>query len=93
MKATVEVKVAPPLRGLVREASTIAAEGDTVGELLQYLDGQFPGLKSRMTNERGELYASYIFLLNDEDIRSRKGLETPLEDGDVVSIMVVLSGG
>ncbi len=93
IETTVEVRVASSLLGLVRNASTVQAQGETVRQLLDNLDSQFPGFKSHLIGKRGELYVSYIILLNDEDIRSLKALETPLKNGDVVNIMVVLSGG
>ena len=94
MKTVLEVLVALPLRNLVGGASTVKAQGETVRQLLDNLDSQFPGLKERLvSSERGELRGAYIILLNDEDTRSLQGLETPLKDNDVVNILVVLSGG
>ncbi len=93
MKAMVEVRVASLLRELVRGASTVQAQGETVRQLLEDLDSQFPGSKERMINERGKLNGHIIVYLNKEDIRSLEELETPLKDGDVVSILEALSGG
>ena len=90
MMATVEVRVAFPLRKVVGGTDPIQARGETVQHLLGDLDSQFPGFKERLIDSRGELNGSFLILLNDEDIRSLKGIETPLKDSDVVSILVIM---
>ncbi len=93
METTVEVTVASSLRKLVRGANTVQAQGETVRQLLDNLDRQFPGFKGRIINKWGKLGSSFLIYLNEEDIRSLQGLETPLKDGDAIDILVVLVGG
>lgn len=90
---TMEVRVAASLQGLVGDASIIQAQGETVRQLLDDIDNRFPGFKRRLVSEQGKLNGSIFILLNDEDIRPLGELETPLKDGDVVSVLVVMSGG
>ncbi len=90
---TMEVRVAASLQGLVGDASIIQAQGETVRQLLDDIDNRFPGFKRRLISEQGKLNGSIFILLNDEDIRPLGELETPLKDGDVVSVLVVMSGG
>ena len=50
-KTTVDVTVAPALRHLFHGASTVQAQGETVGQLLDNLDREFPGFKGHMINK------------------------------------------
>ena len=43
--------------------------------------------------EDGSLHRFVNIYLNDEDIRFMQPLETPVKDGDVVSILPALAGG
>lgn len=88
-----DVTVAPALRHLFHGASTVQAQGETVRELLENVDTQFPGFTGHMIDKWGELRSSILIYLNDEDIRCLQGLKTPLKYGDSMGILVVLSGG
>ncbi len=92
-ETTVEVTVAYALLKLVRGAGTVQAQGETVEQVLDNMDRQFPGFKGHMINKWGNLRGSILVCLNDEDIFSLQGLKTPLNDGDAIDIHVVLSGG
>lgn len=93
VEITLDVTVASALRKLVGGASTVRAQGETVGQILDNLDSHFPGFKGRLINKWGDLRSSILVYLNEEDIRSLQGLKTPLNNGDVMDIHVVLSGG
>ncbi|ASJ03705.1 molybdopterin synthase sulfur carrier subunit [Thermococcus profundus] len=58
----------------------------TVGELLDELDGLFPGFKKEL--ERG-----FIILVNGKNIEHLNGLDTPLGEEDTVSIFPPAGGG
>ncbi len=68
-------------------------QGATVGELLEDLDARYPGFKAQISGEDGQLHRFVNVYLNDEDIRYLQALDTPLNDGDVVSILPALAGG
>lgn len=88
----VEVRVASTLREMVGAEST-HAQGTTVGELLADLDGRYPGFRAQISGEDGQLHRYVNVYLNDEDIRYMQALDTPVKDGDVVSILPALAGG
>jgi MoaD family protein len=88
----VEVRVTATLRNLVG-AKAVESEGATVGELLANLDSAFPGFKSQISGEDGQLHKFVNIYLNDEDIRYLQAQDTLLNDGDVVSILPALAGG
>lgn len=71
----------------------VEAEGATLKELIEDLERRYPGLKERLCDEEGNLRRFINFFVNDEDIRFLQGEETPLKDGDVVSIVPAIAGG
>lgn len=89
----VRVRIPTPLKKLAGEQDVINAKGSTVGEVLQWLTETYPGLKERLRDEQGEVRRFINIYLNDEDIRFIKNLETPLEEGDQLSIVPAIAGG
>lgn len=57
------------------------------------LDATYPGLKSRLCDEKGDLRRFVNIYVNEEDIRFLNGKETSLKDGDEVSIVPAIAGG
>ena len=88
----VEVRVTATLQRLVGGVRNVAGEGATVGELLDYLDARYPGFKEQVAAD-GQLRRFVNIFLNDEDVRFLGELATPLQEGDVVSILPAMSGG
>ena len=89
---SVEVRLASVLERHVG-AKSVTGEGSTVAELLANLEARYPGFMSQITGEDGELHRFVNIYLNDEDVRYLGGLDTPLKDGDVLSILPALAGG
>ena len=87
----VEVKVTSVLQKLTN-AKVVHGDGGTVEALLSDLDGKYPGFKSQIMQD-GSLHRFVNIYLNDEDIRYLQQLNTPLKDGDTVSILPALAGG
>ncbi len=88
----IEVRVTATLRNLVG-AKSVEAEGTTVGQLLEDLNERYPGFRQQISGEDGQLHRFVNLYLNDEDVRYLEDLQTPLKDGDVVSILPALAGG
>lgn len=89
----VNVRIPTPLRRLTQNQDTVQASGRTVGEVVEDLERQFPGLKERLCDEQGELRRFVNLYLNDEDIRFAQGKQTAVQDGDEVSIIPAIAGG
>ena len=87
----VEVKVTSVLQK-VTGAKVVQGEGGTVSELIANLDGRYPGFRDQIMQD-GSLHRFVNIYLNDEDIRYLDKLETPLKDGDSISILPALAGG
>ncbi len=93
MAAKAKVRIPTPLRKLTKEQETVAASGTNIGEVLNDLEKQYPGIKERLCDEKGQLRRFVNVYLNDEDIRFLKGQETAIKDGDEVSIVPAIAGG
>ena len=88
----VEVRVPSILRQHAGGEKTVHADGETVNAVLDDVDRRYPGFKGQLF-ENGELRRFVNIYVNDEDIRFLGGLETPLQNGDVISILPAVAGG
>ncbi len=89
---TVEVRVTANLQKLVGGQRSIRGEGANVGELLDNLESRYPELKGQIITD-GQLHRFVNIYLNDEDVRFLGQLETPVKEGDTISILPALAGG
>lgn len=90
---SVTVRVPTTLRTLTGGASEVALEGATVGEVLTALEDAHPGFKSRLLDDQGGLRRFVNLYVADDDVRFREGLDTPVADGETVSIIPAVAGG
>ncbi|NEP62145.1 MAG: MoaD/ThiS family protein [Symploca sp. SIO2G7] len=91
---TVTVKFPTPLQKFTNNQKEITSSGSNITELLDSLESSCPGLKKRLYNGDGDkLNRFLLFYVNDEDIRFLDGTNTPLKDGDEVSIISAVAGG
>jgi molybdopterin synthase sulfur carrier subunit len=88
----VEVRVTSVLQRVIGQKS-VEAEGKTIAEVLEGVNARYPGFREQITMEDGSLHRFVNIYVNDEDIRFMQQLETPVEPGDVVSILPALAGG
>ena len=51
------------------------------------------GIESRLFKAPGQLNRFVNVYLNDEDIRFAKNLDTPVKEGDEISIVPAIAGG
>jgi sulfur-carrier protein len=88
----VTVKIPSQLRTLTGNEAETAVEGSSVGEVLDALYDRYDGLRERIT-EDGELRRFVNVYVGGEDIRFGEGLDTPVSDGDEVTILPAVAGG
>jgi sulfur-carrier protein len=88
----IEVSIPTILRQYTGGEKTVAGKGDTLAELLSDLDARHPGLAERIRDEDGLRRFVNVYV-NDEDVRFLGGLETPLGDGDNVTVLPAVAGG
>ena len=89
----VTVRIPTQLRSLTGGASEVVAGGGTVAEILKQLDAGHPGFGERIFDESGALRRFVNVFVADEDIRFLQNLDTPVAEGEVVSIVPAVAGG
>jgi len=68
-------------------------EGKTIGECIDDLDSKFPGFKSKVFDEKGEINRSVMIFLDGQNLQLLNGLASTVKDGDEVSIIPFAAGG
>ncbi|MCQ4575344.1 MAG: MoaD/ThiS family protein [Candidatus Brocadiales bacterium] len=89
----VTVRVPTPLRPLTGNTDQVEASGSSVREVIDDLESKYPGIKGRLCDEKGEIRRFINFYVNDEDIRFQKNQDTPVKDGDIISVVPAIAGG
>ena len=90
-----EIRIRLPLqfRGYLGGAEVLTVEAQTAGGALAALATRTPALGERLMTPDGGLRRFVNLYRNDEDIRLLQGLDTPLEDGATLMILVAMAGG
>lgn len=91
--AKVKVRIPTPLQKLTQNKPEVESNAGNIKELVLDLEKQFPGIKDRILDDNGKIRRFINFYVNDEDIRFLKQDETPLSDGNEVSIIPAIAGG
>jgi sulfur-carrier protein len=89
----VTIKLPTQLRDAVGNQTEAQVEGATVGEALASLYDQHGELRERIADDGGGLRRFVNVYLGGEDIRFLEGLETPVSDGDELTILPAVAGG
>jgi MoaD family protein len=89
---SVRVKIPTQLREATEGESQASVAGGTVGEVLDALYERYGELRSRIA-EDGGLRRFVNVYVDGEDIRFLDGLDTPVRDGDEVTILPAVAGG
>ena len=87
------VYIPTPLRPYAGNQESLELGGSTVSEVLANLTEQYGGLKKHLFSEEGKLRNFVNIYVNDEDIRYLEHENTPIEDGDTISIVPSIAGG
>ena len=89
----VEVRMPTILRKYTAGEKAVQGSGGTVREVIENLENRYPGVRGAVVTDAGDLHRFINMYLNDEDIRFIGSLETPVSDGDVISILPAVAGG
>jgi len=86
------VRIPPTLRSETEGAREVEASGGTVRELLDDLLGRFPALRGQLLED--EQLAPFVNVyVEGEDVRTKNGLETAVDDGSTVILLPAMAGG
>jgi adenylyltransferase/sulfurtransferase len=89
----VEVRIPSPLNSLTGGKGVIQSRGSTVGEVIQATISAYPQLREKLCDKEGNVRRFINIFLNDKDIRSMENLDTPVDEGDSLSVIPAIAGG
>ncbi|MBI1978087.1 MAG: MoaD/ThiS family protein [Candidatus Omnitrophica bacterium] len=89
----VKVRIPTPLQKLTQEKAEVEVSAKNVQSLIEALEKAYPGIKARICDEGGNIRRFVNIFVNEEDFRFLKKEQTPLKDGDEVSIVPAIAGG
>jgi len=90
---SVLVRIPTPLQKLVGDQAELQVEAGTLRDVVSRIAEQNPEVKQRLLDDSGELRRFVNVYVNEEDVRFLQKLDTPLKDGDEVSIVPAIAGG
>jgi molybdopterin converting factor small subunit len=88
-----KILIPTPLRQYAAKKDAVDVAAKTVGEALSGLTSQYSDLRRHLYTDDGKLRAFVNVYLNDEDIRYLQKENTPVQDGDTLSIVPSIAGG
>lgn len=93
IRVMIPAALRPFCNGSTPWQSELTLPASDVRELLAELARQHPEVHVRLCDERGEPRPHINVFVNNDHVRARAGLDTPLTTGDVVTILPAVSGG
>jgi len=88
-----DIHIPTPLRAYTDKLETVSVDGATVAEGLAALVAAHPAMQQHLFTSEGKLRSFVNVYLNDEDVRFLAGLDTPVKDGDTVTVLPAVAGG
>jgi len=88
----VTVRIPTTMRPLAGGATTVDVDAGTLAEVITSLDTSHPGFTERLL-DGGALRRFVNVFVDDDDVRYLSGLDTPVPDGQTVSIIPAVAGG
>ena len=89
----VTVYIPTPFRKLAGNQTHVKTAGDTVGEVLDKLGAQYPSLRHMIYDEDDQIPGHINIYVNNQEIHSLQGKETPVKDGDEMAVIPAIAGG
>ena len=90
---TATVRIPTILRTYTDGQSEVSADGATLAEVLDDLDANHAGIKSRILDDQGALRRFVNVYVGNDDVRFLENLETPTPDGTQISVIPAVAGG
>jgi adenylyltransferase/sulfurtransferase len=87
------IQLPTALRAFTDGLSEVRVEAATVDEALRQLTKEYADLQRHLFDENDKLRGFVNVYLNDEDIRSQNGIETPVKKDDTLMLIPAIAGG
>ncbi|MSU35019.1 MAG: MoaD/ThiS family protein [Pedosphaera sp.] len=89
----IQISIPPTLRRFCGNQDTVAVAPGTVATAIDELHQRFNGIRERLLDANGNVRGSVLVFVNQEDIRFLQNANTPLCEGDEVSLIPAFAGG
>ncbi len=89
----IKLEIPTALRPFTGKQASVEFEAATVGDALRKLTATFADLQKHLYTEDGRIRSFVNIYVNDEDIRYLEKENTPIKDGDTISIVPSIAGG
>ncbi len=87
------VRIPAALRDYTGGHAEMPVHAPTVAVALSSLSTAYPQLRRHLYTERGELRNYVNVFVNEDDVRTLDGLDTPVRDDDTLMIVPSIAGG
>jgi len=89
----VTVRIPTALRPFTNGAAEVTVDADTLGQALSEIERRHPGLSARILTPEGDIRPFVNLFVGDTSARFMDGLNTPVPDGVIISIIPAVAGG
>ena len=89
----VTVRIPTALRPFTNGAAEIGVEADTLGRALAEIEQHHPGLSARILTPEGDIRPFVNLFVGETSARFMDGLNTPVGNGAIISIIPAVAGG
>jgi molybdopterin converting factor small subunit len=87
------IRIPTPLRSFTGGAAEVRVEGSTVAQALDALGLRHEGILERVLAADGQVRGFVNIYLGETNVKTLGGLEAPLPDAAVISIVPAVAGG
>jgi len=89
---SIKIHIPSYMQSFTNNMKVAEVNGSTVGECLNHLVKQFPGMKKQLFSKDGDLFENIIMSVNGESAYPEQ-LTKPVKDGDELNIILIIGGG
>ncbi len=89
---SIKINIPSYMQSYTNNMRVVEANGSTVGESLNHLVKQFPGMKKQLFSKNGDLFENIIISINGASAYPEQ-LAKPVKGGDELNILVIIGGG
>lgn len=87
------IRIPTPMRSYTEGLKEVEVSAETVGEALCEVVQRYPSIKQHLYDEADKLRPYVNVFINEEEIRTLRGEDTPIKEGDRLMIVPSLAGG
>ena len=88
----IKINLYPYFHQYTNGQQVAVVNGSTVGQCLDHLAKQFPGIRQELFDKNGKLHGYLAIYLNGQSAYPEE-LGKPVKDGDELDILIIIDGG